>query len=108
MDVESLRKLVKKYDKKWKGVKLLEELLKQYNLLDNNAKEVIEFWRKIISSRNCSYPYHRENEEKIMKILKDLSLTYPMDNWQLLWNKLFKDFVDSFRILRGIILQLTK
>jgi len=107
VNVSALRRLVTRYDKNWKGIKLVEQFLEERELLDE-VRDVIEFWRDIIRLRDWSYPYHRRRDEKILEVMNRLGLKYPPIKWKKLYSSLFQRFVSSLRRFRKALLRVLK
>jgi len=105
MDIEALRRLVSKYEEDWKGIKLVEQFLRERGLL-NEIKDVIEFWKDLVRLRDCSYPYHRASERRVLEIMNRLGLKYPSAKWEDLYSSLFQRLTSSLGKFRKVLLKV--
>lgn len=91
LDLDPIRSKLKKFDKNWKLVKLIEQWFLENNLPYD--KDMFQTWRNLIDLRNASFPFHPTNA-RVVDPLQFFGHGFPI-NHPKLCDSILEKFIES-------------
>ena len=100
MDVQKLKSNLKSDFKEAKSIELLERFLTQHFVTFDPI--IIRNLRDVNKLRNKKFPIHKEGEE-VIEIFNKLGAKYPPDDWEFIWKRVVRLYIDSIKGLMNLL-----
>lgn len=100
--LDPLRKLLKKANKNWRSIKLIEEWLKESGL--SYDPDITQTWENIVQLRNASPPFHKP-DARVIRLCEFFGQNYP-PNYPELWKGIMNRFKVSLENFVDVLKQM--